>query len=101
MAPAEVRVEVAYGAGPGATQCVPLVLPAGATLADALQASGLLAAHALTLDSVRVGLWGKVRELATVLCEHDRVEIYRALKVDPKQARRQRYKQHLENARKR
>lgn len=101
MAPAEVQVEVAYGAGPGETETVPLRLAQGATLADAVQASGLLARHALVLEGLRIGIWGKVREAATVLRERDRVEIYRALKVDPKEARRQRYKRHRENAAKR
>jgi uncharacterized protein len=101
MGRAELRVEVAYGAGPGETELVPLALEPGATLADALLASGLLARHGLSLDSVRAGIWGKVRDPATVLRERDRVEIYRALKVDPKEARRQRYKRHLENAAKR
>ena len=100
MGRAELRVEVAYGAGPSDTELVPLVLEEGATLADALQASGLMVRHALSLDAVRLGIWGKVRDAATVLRERDRVEIYRALKVDPKEARRQRYKRHLENAKK-
>ena len=100
MGRAELRVEVAYGAGPADTELVPLVLEEGATLADALQASGLMVRHALSLDAVRLGIWGKVRDAATVLRERDRVEIYRALKVDPKEARRQRYKRHLENAKK-
>jgi putative ubiquitin-RnfH superfamily antitoxin RatB of RatAB toxin-antitoxin module len=41
-----------------------------------------------------VGVWFKLREMATVLRDRDRVEIYRPLIVDPKEARRQRYKRH-------
>ncbi len=41
----------------------------------------------------RVGIWNKAAELTQTLCEHDRIEIYRALKVDPKVARRERFVQ--------
>ena len=39
---------------------------------------------------VSTGVWGKVRPPHYVLREGDRIEIYRALKADPKQARRAR-----------
>jgi putative ubiquitin-RnfH superfamily antitoxin RatB of RatAB toxin-antitoxin module len=64
-------------------------------VADALADSGLLVRHALAAEGLRFGVWGKVREASFVLRPRDRVEIYRPLKVDPKEARRQRYKQHL------
>lgn len=93
MAPAErLRVEVAYCAGPGAAEVVSLDLPAGALLADAVLASGLLQRHGLVLEGLRVGVWCKPREPSTPLRENDRVEIYRPLQVDPKEARRLRYK---------
>ena len=71
---------------------VPLSLPDGACLSDALTASGLLARHGLQAAQLRVGIWGKTRDLDAVLRERDRVEIYRPLQVDPKEARRQRYR---------
>ena len=37
------------------------------------------------------GIWGRVVEKTTVLQHQDRVEVYRALKVDPKVARRERF----------
>jgi uncharacterized protein len=93
MAPAEtLPVEVVYCPQPGVCEVVSLRLPEGATLADALAASGLLARHGLPPDVVKAGIWGRLREPATVLRAQDRVEIYRALLVDPKEARRQRYK---------
>jgi putative ubiquitin-RnfH superfamily antitoxin RatB of RatAB toxin-antitoxin module len=95
MAPAErLRVEVAYCRAPGIDDRVSLDLPVGATLADALQASGLLERHGLPTEGLRVGIWSKVRDTATPLRDRDRVEIYRPLTVDPKEARRQRYKRH-------
>lgn len=96
MARAELQVEVVYCPRPGVTDLQALRLAPGATVADALQASGVLARHGLQLPGLRVGVWGKVRELQTPLRERDRVEVYRPLTVDPKQARRQRYKQHRE-----
>jgi len=96
MARAELQVEVVYCPCPGVTDLQALRLAQGATVADALQASGVLARHGLTLPGLRVGVWGKVREPQTPLRDHDRVEVYRPLTVDPKEARRQRYKQHRE-----
>ena len=94
MAPAEVglRVEVVYCAAPGHTDLVRLQLPAGATVADALQASGLLQRHALAMAGLSVGVWGRVQALDGPLRDRDRVEIYRPLQVDPKEARRLRYR---------
>jgi len=100
MAPAEttgeLRIEVVYCPRPGVTDLVTVQLPAGATVADALRASSLSQRHALQTDDLRIGVWSRVVDPATPLRDRDRVEIYRPLKVDPKEARRQRYKQHKE-----
>jgi hypothetical protein len=100
MAPAEaageMRIEVVYCLRPGVTDLVTVRLPAGATVADALCASGLALRHALKTDDLRVGVWSRVVEPETPLRDRDRVEIYRPLTVDPKEARRQRYTQHKE-----
>ena len=49
------------------------------------------------LDPARcaVGVWGRKQALRDALRDRDRVEVYRPLKVDPKEARRLRYRQHL------
>ncbi len=94
MGRAELQVEVVYCPAPGETDLRTLVLAPGATLGDAVQASGLLLQHGLAFEALRLGVWGKPRSADTVLRERDRVEIYRPLTVDPKEARRQRYKQH-------
>ena len=91
-----MRVEVAYAPRAQGVEVVALELPEGATVADALRASGLVSKHGLDEASLRVGVWCKVRELTAPLREADRVEVYRSLLVDPKEARRLRYKQHLE-----
>ena len=91
-----LRVEVMYSAGPRSTWCWHGTLPAGASLEHALRASGLLQAHRdIDLARCAVGVWGRRRALTDVLRDRDRVEVCRPLKVDPKEARRLRYRQHL------
>ena len=97
---AALKLSVAYSPGAGAVDCVDLQLPAGATLGDALRASGLLERHpGIELASAKVGVWGKACTLATPLRDGDRVELYRPLAVDPKEARRLRYRSHRERIR--
>ena len=96
-AEALIKVEVAYGAAERTAEVVSLSLPTGATVAIALQASGLLERHGLALtDALVVGVWMKIKPLDTLLRDRDRVEIYRPLKVDPKESRRLRYRKHAE-----
>ncbi len=92
-----LTVEVMYCPRPGVVDRVPLRLAEGATLADALRASGVLQRHQLGLEGLRTGIWCKARELDAPLRDRDRVEVYRALSVDPKEARRLRYKRHKES----
>lgn len=91
-AAAALAIEVVYCPRPGECERIALRLHPGATLADALRASGLLERHGLTPDIARAGVWSKVQPPEAVLRDHDRVEIYRPLTVDPKEARRLRYK---------
>ena len=88
---AGATIEVVYCPTPGVVDRVQLRLPQGATLAQALAASGLMQRHALG-PTPALGVWGRAKASDTVLRERDRVEIYRALLVDPKEARRQRYR---------
>ena len=46
-----------------------------------------------------MGIWGRQAEPDTALRMHDRVEIYRPLRCDPKEARRLRYRQKAERSR--
>jgi len=87
-----LAVEVVYAPRAGVVETVSLRLPKGAVLADALQASGLLQRHGLPLPGLRVGVWSRQQPLDAVLRDRDRVEIYRPLSVDPKEARRLRYR---------
>ncbi len=87
-----LRVELACSPAPRQVQTVALALPPGSTVADALRASGWLDEFGLALDRLRCGVWGRVQILDHVLRDGDRVELYRPLSVDPKEARRLRYK---------
>jgi uncharacterized protein len=77
-------------------------LPEGATIADALEVARGLAAATLTTagtrheldevhwDTAPVGIFGEPRDRADVPGDGDRIEIYRALRSDPRQRRRER-----------
>lgn len=86
------RVEVVYCPQPGRCDRVSLHMKDGASVADAVRASGLCARHALDEATLRVGVWGRLQPPDAQLRDRDRVELYRALQVDPKEARRLRYK---------
>lgn len=87
-----MRVEVVYCPAPHAVDRVELELADGATLAEALHASGLAERHGLVAETLDAGIWGRVQPPQTVLRGGDRVELYRPLTVDPKEARRLRYR---------
>lgn len=66
-------------------------LSEGATLADALAAAHEDSALTAAIEGAQAfGVWGKVRPPEHILREGDRVEIYRPLQADPKDARRAR-----------
>lgn len=97
MAPAEasdalLRVEVIWGPVPHDVRRVPLLLPAGSTAAQALEASGLLTEFP-ELAGAPMGVWGRACAANHLLRDLDRVELYRSLTVDPKEARRLRHGQ--------
>jgi putative ubiquitin-RnfH superfamily antitoxin RatB of RatAB toxin-antitoxin module len=56
---------------------------------EAIQKSGILQLHSdIDLSVNKVGIWYKTISLSTVLKSGDRVEIYRPMTADPKEARR-------------
>ena len=83
-----VRVAVAI---PERQEVVELRMEEGATVAEALERSGLQT-HFPGIDfaAAGVGIWSRPCARATVLRDGDRVEIYRELTADPKEMRRQR-----------
>ncbi len=87
-----MQVEVVYCPGPGQCDRVQLQMPEGACVTDAVAASGLCERHGLLPSTLETGIWGRKQPASAPLREHDRVELYRPLRVDPKEARRLRYK---------
>ncbi|WP_144146511.1 RnfH family protein [Paraburkholderia sp. BCC1884] len=87
---ARLSIEVCY-ALPGEQTLLAVDLPEGATLKQALDASGILQrCPQIDLTTQKVGVFGKLKPLDAVLADHDRVEIYRPLLVDPKLSRQRR-----------
>lgn len=88
--PTEITVEVAY-ALPTAQLIVPIRVQNGVTAECAIQASGILGKFPeIDLAVNKIGIFGKLTKLDTVLRHLDRVEIYRPLIADPKEVRKQR-----------
>ena len=86
---ATIQVEVVL-AMPGEEHVVMLSLPGGTTVADAIAASGLMERHRIAFATHRAGIYGKTVQNDALLADGDRVEIYRPLVIDPKDARRRR-----------
>ncbi len=85
-----IKVEVVF-ATPERQALIELEVPATATVADAIEAS--LVADQFpesALAELPVGIWGREVERTARLRAGDRVEIYRPLAIDPKEARRTR-----------
>ena len=89
-APGGLRVTVAYAEVDRQWE-VALVLAPGATVADAIAASGLAARLGPPGGAAPdAGIFHRPCPPDTVLRDGDRVEIYRPLQIDPKEARHQR-----------
>ena len=87
--PDRIRVAVACSPSPGVAVEVELWLPRGASLADAVRESGLRERFPdRALEQQDTGIWGRPCGADTVLHPGDRVELYRPLEMDPKEARR-------------
>ncbi len=85
-----LRVQVCY-ARPDLEILRNLAVPPGTLIKDAIALSGILQdVPEIDLGVATVGIYGKIKALDTVLRDHDRIEIYRPLIVDPKVARRRR-----------
>lgn len=87
-----MRVEVAY-ALPDKQRIVAIEVEEGCTVFEAAQRSGIVAFFPeIDLTQAAMGIFGRVVEQPREerLREGDRVEIYRPLVIDPKEARKAR-----------
>lgn len=87
-----ITVNLVYSPCARVVQQLELALEAGATVADAVRSSAvLLPLTAAQVGSLECGVWGRKVPHSHHLRDGDRVELYRALLVDPKVARRERF----------
>ena len=88
MANPVLQVEVVY-ALPEQQLVIPMTVPAGITVGEAIECSGILL-QLPTIDLARqaVGIWGECCILERLVAQGDRIEIYRPLCQDPKAKRR-------------
>lgn len=85
-----ITVEVVY-ARPGEQVLEQLSVPSGSTVEAVLRQSGVLDRFPeIDLEVNKVGIFGKATKLSSQVVGGDRVEIYRPLIADPKEARKKR-----------
>jgi uncharacterized protein len=90
--PTTIKVELVWSPCAGDVRRLELSIAEGSSVEQLLRGCAEFADQLPRLAELKIGIWGRLRPLATPLRQHDRVEVYRALTVDPKEARRQRYK---------
>lgn len=84
-----MKVTVVW-ATPAVQDVVLLDLPPGATVADAVARSGVIAYHGLDVSLLRFAVFGRRTAADALVADGDRVEITRPLVADPKESRRRR-----------
>jgi len=83
-----ITVELAF-ATPDRQVLREVTVGAGASVADVLEAGSLAAEFpGLTLDNCQAGVWGRPVDRDHKVADKDRVELYRPLGIDPREARR-------------
>jgi putative ubiquitin-RnfH superfamily antitoxin RatB of RatAB toxin-antitoxin module len=83
-----MQVEVAF-ALPERQFLQSVELAEGGTVADAIAHSELAQAFPeIDFEQLQTGVWGRLAERSDVLVDGDRVELYRPLQMDPREARR-------------
>ena len=83
-----MQVEVVF-ASPGRQVLLTIEVGEGATVADVIDRSSIARQFPeLVLDGLQAGIWGKPVGREHMVREGDRVELYRPLEIDPKEARR-------------
>ena len=64
-------------------------MPSGSTVADALEMSKIAASFPdADIAHMPTGIWGRPVQRDQTLVDGDRIEVYRELEIDPKEARR-------------
>ena len=83
-----LTVEIIY-ALPSEQYLVALQVAEGTTAEQAVLQSGILTCYPeIDLAQQKVGIFSRLVDLSVLLNDGDRIEIYRPLTIDPKEARR-------------
>src|SRR5690554_846829 len=94
-----ISIEVVYGT-PERQMILNISVPPGTTVEQAIALSRMKDYFPnMVVEPSRVGIWNKTCKLSDIVKEYDRVEIYRPLIADPKEARRRRAEQAKEEGR--
>jgi putative ubiquitin-RnfH superfamily antitoxin RatB of RatAB toxin-antitoxin module len=94
----KISVKVAYALETH-QEVISVELPVNSTVEQAIRASSILHKYReIELADYAVGIYGKVVQYNQILCDQDRVEIYRPLAIDPMQARRLRASLQVKNS---
>ena len=87
-----MQITLTFSPAPREVLELHLHLPEGCTAHGALEQAGWLKAYPdLGTPTLTLGVWGRRVGRDHVLRDGDRLEVYRALRVDPKVARRERF----------
>ena len=85
----QIRIELVL-ATPDKQALFALTVPAGATVSEVIGASPLERRFPdVPVAELEVGIWGRVVSRDHPVRDGDRIEIYRPLQIDPREARRQ------------
>jgi putative ubiquitin-RnfH superfamily antitoxin RatB of RatAB toxin-antitoxin module len=87
-----ISIVIAFSPRPREVVEIPFTVKRGCTIAQVLQSADFLAeTMADGIEVAGFGVWGRKAGPSHILKDQDRLEIYRALTVDPKVARRERF----------
>jgi len=93
--PKLITIDIVYAA-PVQQKSISLQITRGTTIGEAIQQSEMLALFPeIDLAKQAVGVFGKLKKLTDIVQPGDRIEIYRPLLIDPKEARRARAKNNI------
>ena len=83
-----IRVEVVFALAER-QQLLSVTLTAGTTAIEAVARSGMAGKFPdQDLAACALGIWGRLIDETQILQDGDRIELYRPLKIDPRDARR-------------
>jgi len=95
----KISVEVVYGT-PTEQSLLLIKADAGMTVEQVIELSGIKSSFKeIDLSVNKVGIWNRTAKLADVVCDLDRIEIYRPLIADPKEVRKRRAEKAKEEGR--